>query len=276
MTKEDQTKNVDERGKTTVAQRGPVLPVGIAQGGQLHRDLAVRPWRMKEERALGKLREEGKSGNLAQYVGTVLAYMCTKLGPFNLEEMKITERQLIIGQMYMADVFYAYVWLRIQALGKLFPITFQPAWAVEPLKIECDLETIDVRTIEKLEEAISTYKLGTPITIRGKKVTGFKLGPQRWSSLENIKGIGQTQDFSIPKLAVIKAGIVECEGIPGEIALTDDELDELTKLDLERLTAHMDRHVLGPIMMVEGSHQGRQFRAPIDWGYDSFFAISSG
>ena len=104
----------------TIQERGPVLPLGIADsGGNYHQDISVKPWRMKEERELGELRDQNKDANLAKYVSMVLSTMCTRLGPHDFTNMEFDHKRLVISQMFMADVFYAYVWLRIQALGCL-------------------------------------------------------------------------------------------------------------------------------------------------------------
>jgi len=260
----------------TIKERGALLPLGIQdKSGKLHRDISVRRWRMKEERELGELRDRHKDANLATYVSMILATMCTRLGPHDFEKMKFEERCLILSQMFMGDVFYAYVWLRINCLGHSFPIEFQPAWSNKPLKIKADLWSVQVKSAESYESSCWAYKLNDPFEIRGKKVTGFRLSPQRWSSMEQHNAVGAGSNQGLAKLIIIKSSIIGCEGIDGEIMLTDNELDELSKLDLEKLTTLLDQNVLGPVMAVEGEYRGRPFRAPIDWGYDSFFGISS-
>lgn len=272
----EQTEAEDSRSITTIQERGPVLPLGIADsGGTLHQDVAVRPWRMKEERELGDLRDQHKDANLATYVGIVLATMCTRLGPHDFTGMDLVQKRLVISQMFMADVFFAYVWLRIQSLGAEFPITFQPSWSNKELKIKADLNTTEVKLAKDYESALWEYELNTPIKIRGKQVTAFKLGPQRWSALEQHDAVGSSANQGMAKSIIILASVVGCREIDGPVVLTEHEIDELSKLDLERLAFHIDEHTLGPRMAVEGVHKGRQFRAPIDWGYDGFFGISS-
>ena len=59
--------------------------------------------------------------------------------------------------------------------------------------------------------------------------------------------------------------------------LTDQEMDELDKYDIEGIAALMDDHVVGPDMVVEGycPKCGASFKWPIPWVYNSFFARSS-
>jgi len=267
---------VEDTKKQTIQDRGPLLPIGIASGGKLHQGFDVRPWRFKEERELGRLREDNKGANLAQYVSVVLATMCTRMGPHDFTQMSENERLLAVGQMYMADVFYAYVWLRIQSLGNEFTIKFQPANAPEPLNIVTDLNTIEVDSVDELEQTFWEYELKAPCRIRGKTAIGFKMGAPRWDALERAPKLGT--DSGAAKLAVLLGSVAEirCENSePIVTALAPDELDELTKRDIETVTALMDKNNLGPDMSVEGKHKGRPFRVSIDWGYDNFFSISS-
>ncbi len=271
----EETEEGKEPEPETIAKRGARLPLGISHGGALHRDLAVRKWRMKEERELGELRDENKDANLAKYVSMVLATMCTRLGPHDFDKMSFDQRLLAVSQMYMGDVFYAYVWLRIAALGSEFKLTFKPSWAPKPLPITADLNSVEVRSAESAEDASWEYQLQDPIVIRGKRTTRFMLGPVRWNTLENIETLGQTANTAVVKSGMLTASITGCDGFDGPVHLVDSDLDELTKWNLESATNGVDEHSIGPNMRVEGTYKGREFKASIDWGYDRFFAISS-
>lgn len=265
-----------EQTKQTIQDRGPVLPLGVPDsGGNYHRDLAIKPWRFKEERELGRLRDEHKDENLAKYIGMVLATMCTRIGPYDFTAMKLVEKRLVISQMFMGDVFYAYVWLRIHSLGADFPINFKPSWSNKEIKINADLNTVEVVSAESYEAACWMYELSNPIDIRSKQVSEFRMAPIRWSALESLEGLAGSIDLAYQKSKLILASVIGCEGIDGDVILTEQELEEMTKLDIEKLTAKLDAQNLGPLMVVDGKHKGRQFQARIDWGYDSFFAISS-
>lgn len=275
MTDLQQTEETHQDAPVTIESRGAALPLGIVDNaGAYHQQMAVRPWRMKEEKELGALRDEHKSANLAEWVSIVLATMFTKLGPYDFASMELPEKRLVISQMFIGDVFYAYVWLRIQCLGAEFPIEFSPAWASKPIKIKADLNTIEIKTADSFEDASWDYALKNPIKVRGKDAKIFKMGPQRWSAIEAHDSMVGTRDTSRSKEVAILASVFATDTIEN-LPLTSGDVEELSKLDIERLTTLIDDHHIGPQMAVEGSHKGRDFRAPIDWGYDSFFGISS-
>lgn len=261
--------------KITIKERGPILPLGIQdRSGALIRDISIKPWRMKEEKELGELRDKNKDSNLAAYVSMILSTMCTKLGPYNFEEMKLEEKNAVISQMFMGDVFYVYVWLRINCLGSKFPVEFKPNWSNKDIKIKADLNSIEVNSVENFEEACWNYKLKNPIEIRGKLIKSFKMGPLRWASLEFQDNFGANNQ-GLAKLLAIKASIIKCTELESEVMLIDKELDELTKYDIENLTSLIDKKSIGLVMAIEGNHNGRDYQIPIDWSYDNFFTISS-
>jgi len=168
----------------TLKKLGAKLPLGILNGdGTYSGDIAVRPWRMKEERELGELRDSHRDGNVAQYVGMVLATMCTKLGPHNFEGMKFEERRIIVGQMYMGDVFYAYIWLRIQAMGHQLNMNLTCPNCERKFPFVADLESTEVIAADNLKDAKWEYKLHTPIKLRDTMVKSLLIGPARWNGL---------------------------------------------------------------------------------------------
>jgi hypothetical protein len=269
-------KNLEKVTICTVEEQGLVLPLGIQNSsGNFVQDIVFRPWRLKEERELIELRENNKDLNLASYVSLALATMCKKLGPYDFGEMNLVEKKLIISQMYLADVFYAYVLLRIKSIGNKMSIVFQPQWSNKQLTIESDLNTVEVKKPNSYKDACWTYVLKNPIEIRGKIVTEFNLAPQKWNSLEQYEELGNQSDQSSAKIMLILASVIGCKEIDNDLVLIEKELDEMSKLDIETLSYFIDENSLGPKMVVEGKHKGRSFRAPIDWGYDNFFLISS-
>lgn len=271
---EQKTAEEKVQGPETIGKRGPRLPLGIQLRGETFQDIAVRRWRMKEERQLGELRDEHKDANLAVYVSIVLATMCTRLGPHDFDKMSLVERRLAISQMYLGDVMYAYVWLRIKSLGSDFHIKFKPPMAKEALDITADLNTVEVAGAESIEAAVWEYELADPIELRGHTVSKFKLGPVRWATMENVDQLGQSENLAVVKEAMLQASIFGTDQHEA-LHLTDSDLDELSKLDIERLTTAIDENSIGPIMKIDGEYRRRPYSARIDWGYDSFFAVSS-
>jgi hypothetical protein len=257
---------------------GPQLPLGLVDAkGSWAKDIATRPWRMKEERELGALRDQNRDANVAMFVGMVLGAMCTKLGANDLESIKSTERRIIVSQMFTGDVFYAYIWLRVQAIGSELQMQLTCPNCSSKFPFDADLESVEVTTVEKLEDAQWTYELANPFTLRGQQLTKLLLGPSRWNGLEMMGPSGLNTGAA--KAGMIRSSIHAIygkDGKPMAIALTDTELDEMSKRDLERITTQIEKNHVGPNMAVEGKCEKCRaaFKMPIDWGYDSFFGSS--
>lgn len=265
--------------KTQLITQGPALPLGVlGPDGGIHKDLVVKPWRMKEERELGAIRDANRDANLAEYVSMVLGAMCTRLGPHNFEDqsLKPEQKRLIIGQMYAGDVFYAYVWLRTQTLGNEIALNLKcPRCQKSVDGFVADINTVDVHTCSSVDESCWEYELKTPIKIRGDVVTHLKLGPAHWNAMEMLNGAG----LGMAKPAMLKASIKGLGRMDDakQVVLTDSDLDELTKRDIEAIIKQINDNNIGPNMAVDGKCKqcGHEFRLPIDWGYDSFFGDSS-
>lgn len=255
---------------------GAHLPLGILDSGSYVRDIALRPWRMAEERELGRIRDANKDANIATFVSLVLSVMCTRLGPHDFGNMKPEQRRVIIGQMFMGDVLYVYVWLRVQTMGNMLDLNLTCASCGHKFPFKADLETVEVETAETEDAASWTYKLRDPFKIRDRMADAIRMGPTRWNALEMMDGRGGMNT------GAAKAGIIQgCfRGLADDdkpMVIGDSELDDMSKWDLEHLTTEIDDYSIGPNMAVEGKcpRCNRDFRTSMDWGYDSFFGVSS-
>lgn len=262
----------------TIKDLGPMLPLGLAAGDTYHKEFGVKPWRLKEERELGALRDAHNDATIFQYVGMVMATMLTHLGPhdFTQESMKFEQKRLLVGQLCMGDVFYMYIWLRIQALGPELGLNFKcPGCSKKIDNFDADLNSVEITTADNMAEASWEHHLYNPFQVRGKMVETLVIGPPRWNSLEMMPGNG----FGVAKPSVIRASVMgfgtkeEAENV----VITDSELDEMSKRDIETLIHEINSKAIGPNMAVEGNcpHCDFAFKMPIDWGYDNFFAVSS-
>lgn len=258
--------------RRTMAELGPTLPVGV--GTPPARAIEVRPWRMKEERELGDLRERNRDANFASHVSLALGHMCPVLGQ-PLAPMREAERRFHLGQMFMGDVLYAYCWLRREAMGSLLDLSLTCPSCRAKFSFQADLDTLEVDCAESALAAQWEYRLKKPITVRGKTLEGFVLGPARWSAMESVRlgtGLGSA------KPVVVRASVVDMvgEGLSGSV-IADHEMDELMKVDVESLTTLIDRYSVGPNMSVEAqcTRCAHEFKTSIDWSFGSFFSSSS-
>lgn len=261
---------------------GAILPLGVLSGENLEKTIDVKKWRMKEERELSKLKKENKHASMPQFVSMVLSAMANKIGAYDFTgDIKTANKMLNISSMYTPDVFYAYVWLRVKALGSdlVLNTSCPKCGDDENFSFSADLNTIDVKTVEKFEDAMWRYDLVEPFDIRGETVVGFNFGPPMWSVMEGMKGI-DSGDTGAIKAALIHGSIqsiIKADGKEEAIALAQHELDDMCKIDIEKITGDLDKYAIGPEMAVTITCPkcGKEFKKVIDWSYDDFFGTSS-
>lgn len=262
--------------KTTLAELGPRLPHGIADvGGNLIKDIAVRPWRFKEEKELGKLLDKNREATMVQYTSMVLGAMYTQMGPSNFEAMNEAERRLAVAQLEVGDAFYAYCWLRRESLGPHLKMDITCASCLNVFPFKADLDTLAVSTVEKPEDALWEYCLQDPYEIRGKLVEKFMMGQAKWQSLEGAEPSGRF-NTGAAKAIMIRA-CVKSFGDMGSVPIMDNDLDEMSKRDIEGILEGIDNNHVGPDMSIEHvcKRCGSQIRTSIDWSHGSFFGASS-
>lgn len=254
---------------------GPCLPIGVLEGASLAKDMDAKAWKMKHERALGEMRSKHKDANVAQYVGMVLSTMYNNLGFFDFTNMSPSDRRGRIGRMFMGDVFYAYMWLRCQALGDVFVVHVTCPHCGFKYQLKADLKTVEVTCADSIEAVKWRYDLLDPFVIQDQEITYFEMGPCKWRTLE-AGFCGGALNIGAAKAMIIRGSIWKAPELT-KGALSEEDLDEMTKRDLEAMTAAIDSHHVGPDMSIEDSCKrcNSDFKASIDWGYDSFFSNSS-
>lgn len=267
---------------TTLGEYRDKLPVGILHGGKLHKDITLKTWRTKDERELGK--KFPNDAGMAEHVSIVVANMCSKLGPHDMNSMSDAQRSLVISTMYMADVFYAYTLLRLKVMGKDLKLTIScptPGCGVE-FPYVGNIETIEVTAVDDLDDILWTYELQEPIDIRKQKVEKFRMAYPKWSVME--EGRGNTNEAEVKAMTLL-GSIVGINDSLEPVSLIMSELDDLSKVDFECIIEGINEHYLGPKMGIEGvctpeictklKRGGHKFIFPIDWRYKNFFGSSS-
>jgi hypothetical protein len=259
-------------------QLGATLPVGIFTNGRYERSFGVRPFRLREEKAIGELRSRGRGLNTGRLVAEVLSKMCTHIGPYNFEEMKESERLLRISQMYLMDVLYVYVYLRVNALGDELPLMITCPNCRHTFKITTHLNDLDIRVLadQSLSDIGFEYELRDGIVIQEQTHNVLTIGFMPWHAmdvpeLEGSNGLNP----AMRDAAMLKAGIQAIDGEP--VTVLDRDLDELTLYDKTGLMDAMSESMFGPVLFVQNQCPKCTLDTlqPIDWSYDSFFKRSS-
>lgn len=266
---------------TTLGELGKKLPIGALSNGGLLKDFSTRPWKTRDDRELG--REQKKNESASRYIGQVVRRMCPTLGDYKRTDYSDDELEKAlakIGQLFSGDVFYAYVTLRIEAMGKDLPLQIVCGACEHNFKYVGDLNSIEVTTVDDPQDLSWEFELVDGAELRGKQHTKFRMGPLRWSLMNEAYQSGRngtTVNINAIKITTACNAITGLGDDPTPVMLSDQDLDDVSKLDLERLIKAVDEHSLGPAMVIEGACPkcSSEFRRPIDWEAGSFFAISS-
>lgn len=258
-------------------ENGPVFPLGRQGEVGLLRDFSVRPWKTPEERALGALEDKNPDSNMGKWVSIVLSYMCPTWGGMKFDDIEMVERQVHISTMTMADVMTAYCWLRHESLGPHIDMELTSPYTGKRFDWVGDIGSIEVRSVEKLEDALWDYELQVPMKIRGKKIKKLVMGPQHWNHIEMMDKV-----VGAAKVEVIGSSVHSIPDIQeGPMVLIPGDLDDMTKRDIEAISGKINDNSLGPRMVLEvvdATHEeepGKIFWVPLDWRYDRFFSNSS-
>lgn len=266
---------------TTLAALGAKLPLGTVDPttGQLTKEIAHGAWTLKTEKALAKLREGMKRATMGAFGAAVVGTLYTQLGGVRpMQDPHGWNRTMLdINQMWLGDVLYAYVWLRCQAIDYEFKFdTTCPRCAWPAKDVVADLAQLDVRIADSLKEVQWVYTLRNPVTIRGKTIETLLLGPCRWSAIESAAGGGVGVDQGVVKSAMIYSSIHAVPALEG-LAVAEEELEVLSKRDLEYISAEIDTRNVGPVMrvIIPCKRCKEDYERPINWTFDNFFSVSS-
>lgn len=257
--------------KTSIGELGGNLPIGV-NGSKA---IEVRPWRMKEEKEIGEIRDKHRDMNMPQFVSVVLAHMLAKLGDHDFTTMPAVEKQLLIQQMYIPDVYYAWIYLRIQSLGAELELQVDCPRCRSNFGYQADLSSTEVWHCEDTTPPEIVYQVQRPFVIREQKVEQINFGPAIWDVLRSASG--NDLNTGNVKSALLLGCIKSIPGIDNANILGPNELDEMAKLDLERALKTIDNKAPGVMMVLDTVCPKCQFQYEqnLDWGYDNFFGTSS-
>lgn len=271
----------------TLKENGPRLPLGMQDPatGELIKHIATRRWTLRTEKALGKMRDENKRENPVRFISMVIAGLCEQLGTLSIADpQKIGTSKTArndwnltlasISQMWYGDVLYAWIWLRRSCLGAEVDMDLTCPRCRSSVSIQGDLDTLEIHVAESIEDTFWEYELASPFQVRGHNIEKLVIGPYKWSIVERAANTGEldTGDF---KSAMIWASIRQVVGLD-DIALTETEIEDMDKVDVEALVAEIDKHNIGPDMsvVVDCGKCKNEFRSSLNWSYDSFFGVS--
>ena len=261
---------------STFGDWGARLPVGFLKDGELHRGFAFRRFTMKEERALEKMRKKKRRQSMGVLVTNVMAHMLTHLGPYDFEAMTEGQRRMVVNQMWMPDVMYAYIMLRIEALGAEVKFDVECSRCGHRWKFPADLSLTDVKVAEDPMALVRHYHLRDgiepPSGAGDEIVHDVLLQPPLWQAMAALKNDGNMGDA---KLFLMSSAMRQIGD--GKIPPIPAVLETLTKFDLEHLQRAIDDLTPGPELVLDVpcpacDHMNKR---NLDWSWDFFFTASS-
>jgi hypothetical protein len=292
----------------TLGELQSELPIGIKHGGSFLRNFSFREWEWDQEEEASKLKEEGK--NMGDFVADLLGIMLTELGHWNVDQMNEEQRKqfhIHLLNCYLADVFYLYVYLRYESMGKELPLKLRCLRCRKEFEFVGDFESLDIAlhrppepdedetkkpddTIEnpELEKQVAKeneaeddsylrteVELSRGVLYKGDRHKSLILSPCRWKVMTGL-GAEDVNDAKM-KMRMLQSSVVGIEGVSilGQFYFSDKMVRTLNKRDLEKLIATSTKLNAGPEMSIEAKCRcGTVNRYAIDWTYDSFFALS--
>lgn len=272
------TANSDLYRTVSFGEQGPRLPVGILVGDIYHRDIAVRPFRLREEKSIGEYRTKTKALTAGKLVSHLLATLCTRLGPHDFESMNVSDRMLAVSSMELGDVLYAYIYTRKEALGTQFAMGLTCPNCRHNFVQDFNIDDIDVITLnaDTAVDRTKHYELRDGLVTANKTYRKFTLGPLLWWSMDmpEIAGVNGLNP-ALRDLILLRAAITGADG--ETMRFSDGDLEELSLYDKSGLVGLLSDNLPGPQLIASMICEkcGTEFYQQIDWSYDDFFNRSS-
>ena len=283
---EDPAEERNEAGflKTTIEERGPVLPIGVINGNPpvLERHFDFKDYYFEEEAALNKLRnrKEGPGQHPGKIVTEVMAYMLTDwMGRTDYQTTALKNRRLGVDGAFMTDVLYAYVWLRINSMSPIYETQVNCGACGHDWRWKTSLKGAEVTCCDSIEDLDKTYKLQTPIKWSSKTYDTVHLRPPPWSAVSNhpMGRSNQSQVKANMMMSAIRGISNSADKKQTAIGLGGEIAKKLKKIDFELLAVFVDEAFPSVDLnfLIECESCGNEFLHMLQWNFDFFFAGSS-
>lgn len=262
--------------KKTLGEWGQNAPVGSGDGAL--REFSFRHFNMKVNRLLGEVKEKGKGLTFGKFVTELLCVLLTSVsGEAWDDKLAIAKKKLTLATAWAADVLYMYFSARVQAMGSEIKVDVTcPACNMDDL-IPADLGDLDVYVSEVPGDMTFEVDLRDGLRYHGTVLKRLRMQPLRWNVMESSALATSGRNDAKRDAIVIIGSVIGAEGHDGPLILTDADLDELSKYDLEAVKGAIEANAPGPQVVVSPkcSACGLEFRQMINWEYERFFNNAS-
>lgn len=264
-----------------LADLGPVCPVGVPAGDRLLKAFALRPYDFDREVEIGGLREREPDMGVERWLPRALDVLLTDWPVANgtWARLRPEERVLYLEAAPLGDLLYAYLYLRVQEVGRY--LNFEDFRAIPcghlQRGVAGDLLDLDVRVYDKPADLVRRVDLGEGFPCRGRTVRWARVRPVRWSAMMSGATPGGKLNVGLVKRASILDAVVQFEGFEEGTPFVDGDLAQMRKGTIEVLTEQVDLGTGGPELFVTGKCAtcSRDYRRRIPWEDVRFFSTRS-
>jgi hypothetical protein len=267
--------------KTTLAENGPILPIGVNVNGNLIKSFELRPYKTKTDRALAIWREANEDKTTAYLVAKYLSLVISKVGdtPYELDDEGNSSAtiELMFHNWNLVDVFYAYVYSRVKHLGGkvLVPYSCPVPTCGHTDKGTFDISTADVKVVERFKTLIKWVNLKRGFQLRdGKQCHSTKLQPVTWQTMLAV-GAGQNAVGAVT-YSSLQSAVCGVNKSDKPYTLTTEEVDEIEKIDLIAIDRANAEEQAGIELDTEVRCTKCNYliTGALDWSFDNFFGES--
>lgn len=262
----------------TIAELGKQLPIGVEVNGVLEKSFDLVPLGWEIERKIGRdWAKRRKNIDVGSYIGVVLANTVTKIASYEISKMPLDKRLLIFNEMFAADIFYMYAYLRLISSGKDLQLKgIRCVSDAHSFTYTADVSTLGVVCFDTIEQLEKTIKLEHGFEMGGSHRDTLIIRPTKWNMMsEPLSTNGSTSAIEMFGAMLINS-VVEIVGLARGALMSELQLNLMMKPDLEICREAMDQVLGGPRWFIEGECPicSEEFYFELDWTYENFFARS--
>lgn len=228
---------------TTLGLYGHTLPIGVYDGTTLHKGFAFRRFTYAAEMEVAKLkrRKNGPGDHPAKVATEVLAYMLTEWGgDTSFSDKQHAHKLTALRAAYMEDFLYAWVALRVEAMGEELAIASTCGSCRHEHTWYTDLEELKLTVSDAVPDPVR-LDLKSPFDWGKAKLVALELEPPRWASVCAVSAQDRNNGLDNVKHSIV-TGAMRCAlTADGEqVPVAPRVLEMLHKRDVERVAGALD------------------------------------
>jgi Zn finger protein HypA/HybF involved in hydrogenase expression len=266
----------------TMEEYGRRLPIGVLKKveGQetLLKDFSVEKVNFPMEREISNFWNSyarKRDVSPIDYIAVVVAHAFTSLAGQQLGKFETHKKLNIVHNLFLGDVFYIYAWLRYETLGRDITLNAVNCNSCnKPVEnVTIDLGTLEINNVELVEDVYSEFELRDGFEFMNKLCKKLIIKPPTFRSIVGVPDFNTAESMA----ALAQTSIYKVEDFDPGLMLTDNELKQLGRYDMNILEEEMNYITAGPnwTIQTECPHCNSSVFQVIDWRYVDFFGRSS-